>query len=224
METTTQVNGTIVSPHGHGKYLWTDGCMYIGEWYNGKTMGKGKFGWPSGATYEGEFKSGYMDGIGTYTGPSGDTYRGQCVMNLKHGHGIKSYANGDVYDGEWRRGLQEAQGNGCRYDGFWDDGFPSGNGTFKWDDGSFYVGHWSQDPEEMNVERVPPVLPSQKKLSVWNSSKRVEKPRRISVDGRVSVGLDRAFEKMNMWGSESGEGASDIDSTTRRDLDAEIET
>ncbi|KAH0918852.1 hypothetical protein HID58_026512, partial [Brassica napus] len=266
-------------PHGHGKYLWTDGCMYIGEWYNGKTMGKGKFGWPSGATYEGEFKSGYMDGIGTYTGPSGDTYRGQWVMNLKHGHGIKSYANGDVYDGEWRRGLQEAQGkyrwrdesyyigewkngmicgkgtfiwtDGCRYDGFWDDGFPSGNGTFKWDDGSFYVGHWSQDPEEMNGTYYPsgneenlewdpkdvfnnlseykicsgervPVLPSQKKLSVWNSSKRIEKPRRISVDGRVSVGLDRAFEKMNMWGSESGEGAADIDSTTRRDLDAEI--
>uniref|UniRef100_M4CGC5 Phosphatidylinositol 4-phosphate 5-kinase n=2 Tax=Brassica campestris TaxID=3711 RepID=M4CGC5_BRACM len=266
-------------PHGHGKYLWTDGCMYIGEWYNGKTMGKGKFGWPSGATYEGEFKSGYMDGIGTYTGPSGDTYRGQWVMNLKHGHGIKSYANGDVYDGEWRRGLQESQGkyrwrdesyyigewkngmicgkgtfiwtDGCRYDGFWDDSFPSGNGTFKWDDGSFYVGHWSQDPEEMNGTYYPsgneenlewdpkdvfnnlseykicsgervPVLPSQKKLSVWNSSKRVEKPRRISVDGRVSVGLDRAFEKMNMWGSESGEGAADIDSTTRRDLDAEI--
>ncbi|CAN7085248.1 unnamed protein product [Brassica oleracea var. botrytis] len=264
METTTQVN---------------DGCMYIGEWYNEKTMGKGKFGWPSGATYEGEFKSGYMDGIGTYTGPSGYTYRGQWVMNLKHGHGIKSYANGDVYDGEWRRGLQEAQGkyrwrdesyyigewkngmicgkgtfiwtDGCRYDGFWDDGFPSGNGTFKWDDGSFYVGHWSQDPEEMNGAYYPsgneenlewdpkdvfnnlseyktcsgervPVLPSQKKLSVWNSSKRVEKPRRISVDGRVSVGLDRAFEKMNMWGSESGEGAADIDSTTRRDLDAEI--
>nr|VDC99346.1 unnamed protein product [Brassica rapa] len=266
-------------PHGHGKYLWTDGCMYIGEWYNGETMGKGKFGWPSGATYEGEFKSGYMDGIGTYTGPSGDTYRGQWVMNLKHGHGIKSYANGDVYDGEWMRGLQEAQGkyrwrdesyyigewkngmicgkgtfiwtDGCRYDGFWDDGFPSGNGTFKWDDGSFYVGHWSQDPEEMNGTYYPsgneenlewdpkdvfnnlseykicsgervPVLPSQKKLSVWNSSKRVEKPRRISVDGRVSVGLDRAFEKMNMWGSESGEGAADIDSTTRRYLDAEI--
>ncbi|CAN7095233.1 hypothetical protein BRARA_I03924 [Brassica rapa] len=267
-------------PHGHGKYLWTDGCMYIGEWYNGKTMGKGKFGWPSGAMYEGEFKSGYMDGTGTYTGPSGDTYKGQWVMNLKHGHGIKSFANGDVYDGEWRRGLQEAQGkyrwrdgsyyigewkngtisgkgtfvwstDGDRYDGFWDDGFPTGNGTFKWDDGSFYVGHWSKDPEEMNGTYYPsgnegaldwdpkdvfdnlseykicsgerlPVLPSQKKLSVWNSSKRVEKPRRISVDGRVSVGLDRAFEKMNMWGSESGEGAADIDSTTRRDLDAEI--
>ncbi|KAG2258272.1 hypothetical protein Bca52824_077566 [Brassica carinata] len=184
-------------------------------------------------------------------------------MNPKHGHGIKIFANGDVYDGEWRRGLQEAQGNrilcneteetcqhlffNCRYSRqVWKIrrvlGFPSGNGTFKWeswDDGSFYVGHWSKDPEEMNctyypsgnegtlewdtkrAERVP-VLPSQKMLSVWNSSKRVEKPRRISVDGRVSVGLDRAFEKMNMCGSESGEGTADIDSTTRRDLDAAI--
>ncbi|KAI8526635.1 hypothetical protein RHMOL_Rhmol12G0011000 [Rhododendron molle] len=29
-------------PHGLGKYLWTDGCMCIGEWYGGKTMGKRK--------------------------------------------------------------------------------------------------------------------------------------------------------------------------------------
>lgn len=51
-------------PHGHGKYLWTDGCMYVGEWHRGKTMGKGRFSWPSGATYEGDFKNGYMDGKG----------------------------------------------------------------------------------------------------------------------------------------------------------------
>ena len=65
-------------PHGQGKYLWTDGCMYVGEWQKGGIMGKGRFSWPSGATYEGDFKSGYMDGKGTYIGSSGDTYKG-CV-------------------------------------------------------------------------------------------------------------------------------------------------
>lgn len=163
-------------PHGHGKYLWTDGCMYVGEWYKGKTLGKGKFSWPSGATYEGDFKSGYMDGKGTYTGSSGDTYRGSWVMNLKHGQGTQNYANGDYYEGEWRRGFQDGQGryqwknenhyigqwkngkingngtmiwnNGNRYDGCWEDGLPKGNGNFRWADGSCYVGVWSKDPTE----------------------------------------------------------------------------
>ncbi|KAF3526051.1 hypothetical protein F2Q69_00049232 [Brassica cretica] len=196
--------------HGHGIKSYANGDVYDGEWRRGLQEAQGKYRWRDESYYIGEWKNGMICGKGTFI---------------------------------WT--------DGCRYDGFWDDGFPSGNGTFKWDDGSFYVGHWSQDPEEMNGAYYPsgneenlewdpkdvfnnlseyktcsgervPVLPSQKKLSVWNSSKRVEKPRRISVDGRVSVGLDRAFEKKNMWGSESGEGAADIDSTTRRDLDAEI--
>lgn len=170
-------------PHGHGKYLWTDGCMYVGEWFRGKTMGKGRFSWPSGATYEGDFKTGFMDGKGTYTGSSGDTYRGSWVMNLKHGHGTKNYANGDYYDGEWRHGSQDGHGryqwkngnhytgnwrngvingngtmvwsNGNRYDGDWEDGLPKGNGTFRWVDGSFYVGVWSKEPIERSGSFCP---------------------------------------------------------------------
>ncbi|KAL0699306.1 hypothetical protein Bca4012_055428 [Brassica carinata] len=170
-------------PHGHGKYLWTDGCMYVGEWHRGKTMGKGRFSWPSGATYEGDFKNGYMDGKGTYIDSSGDLYRGSWVMNLRHGQGTKSYVNGDCYDGEWRRGLQDGHGryqwknenhyigqwkngtmngngtmiwsNGNRYDGSWEDSAPKGNGTFRWSDGSFYVGVWSKDPEEQNGTYYP---------------------------------------------------------------------
>ncbi|KAG5227712.1 phosphatidylinositol-4-phosphate kinase family protein [Salix suchowensis] len=159
-------------PHGHGKYLWTDGCVYLGEWYKGKTMGKGKFGWFSGANYEGDFKGGYMDGRGTLTGSSGDTYRGYW-----------SYANGDCYDGDWRRGSQDGHGryrwntsnhyigqwksglmngngtmiwsNGNRYDGFWQGGLPKGNGSFRWPDGGFYVGFWSKDPNEQNGTYYP---------------------------------------------------------------------
>jgi 1-phosphatidylinositol-4-phosphate 5-kinase len=32
-----------------------------------------------------------------------------------------------------------------RYDGFWKDGLPNGSGTFKWPDGSLYVGCWSME-------------------------------------------------------------------------------
>ncbi|KAK1294045.1 Phosphatidylinositol 4-phosphate 5-kinase 6 [Acorus calamus] len=170
-------------PHGVGKYLWTDGCMYEGEWSHGRTTGKGKFSWPSGVTYEGDFKSGFMDGSGTYTGSAGETYRGFWSMNAKHGQGKKSYANGDYYEGEWARGIQHGRGlyvwqngnyysgqwregsiqgkgtmvwaNGNQYDGDWEDGLPKGNGRFRWADGSFYVGTWSKDPREQNGTYYP---------------------------------------------------------------------
>jgi 1-phosphatidylinositol-4-phosphate 5-kinase len=94
--------------------------------------------------------------------------------------------------------------------------YPSGNeGNLEWDPKDLF-----NNLSEYTIcsgERVP-TLPSQKKLSVWNSSKRIEKPRRTSVDGRVSVGVDRAFEKMNMWGNEIGEGGADM----RKELDAEL--
>ncbi|KAA8517265.1 hypothetical protein F0562_017558 [Nyssa sinensis] len=219
-------------PHGHGKYLWTDGCMYIGEWSRGKTMGKGRFIWPSGATYDGDFKGGYMDGQGMYTGSNGETYRGFWVMNLKHGHGVKDYANGDSYDGEWCRGLQEGHGkyqwkngnhyvgewkngvisgkgklywsHGNMYDGYWEDGLPKGNGTFRWSNGSFYVG-----------EKVS-ILPSQKKLAVWRSSKAVDssvRPRRMSVDGRLDAGVDKEFNRIRML---EGTGAATWEAFDRK--------
>ncbi|CAL0328810.1 unnamed protein product [Lupinus luteus] len=172
------------SPHGHGKYLWNDGCMYVGEWNNGDISGKGIFSWSSGATYEGDFKSGgYMDGKGTYIGPIGDAYKGCWVMDLRHGQGSQSYPNGDFYDGGWKKGLQSGHGsyqwkngnhyigqwrhglfhgngtmmwsNGNRFDGCWEQGLPKGNGTFRWGNGSFYVGVWSNDPKEQNGTYYP---------------------------------------------------------------------
>ncbi|KAI9097894.1 hypothetical protein K1719_025665 [Acacia pycnantha] len=160
-------------PHGSGKYLWTDGCMYEGEWKKGKAAGKGKFSWPSGATYEGEFKAGRMEGFGTFTGSDGDTYRGTWSADRKHGYGQKRYANGDFYEGSWKRNLQDGRGryvwmngneyagewkngvifgkgvliwaNGNRYEGQWEDGVPKGQGIFTWPDGSCYVGDWNKD-------------------------------------------------------------------------------
>ncbi|XP_074306758.1 phosphatidylinositol 4-phosphate 5-kinase 4-like [Silene latifolia] len=165
-------------PHGHGKYLWTDGCMYVGEWFRGQAIGKGRFSWPSGAIYEGEFKSGYMDGKGIYTSQNGEIYRGFWVMNMKHGHGFISYENGDSYEGDWKHGLQDGQGkykwsngnyycgewrsgvfsgpgtmvwaNGARFEGNWKGSSPDGEGIYKFDDGNYYEGNWSLEPKEMS--------------------------------------------------------------------------
>ncbi|CAL9092423.1 unnamed protein product [Musa acuminata var. zebrina] len=187
------------APHGRGKYLWVDGCMYEGEWRRGKAAGKGKFSWPSGTTFEGEFRSGRMEGFGTFIGADGNTYRGQWVADRKHGLGSKAYANGDYYEGMWRRNLQEGQGryiwrngnqyigewrggvingrgaliwaNGNRYDGQWENGVPKGSGVFTWPDGSCYVGSWSHgEPMALNGTFYPAPTTARKETPGKRSS------------------------------------------------------
>ncbi|KAK7318381.1 hypothetical protein RJT34_03080 [Clitoria ternatea] len=161
------------TPHGTGKYLWFDGCMYEGEWKKGKACGKGRFSWPSGATYEGEFKSNRLDGFGSYIGVDGSMYRGSWVADRKHGFGEKRYGNGDVYEGWWRCDLQEGEGrytwrngneyvgewksgnicgkgvlswaNGSRFEGYWENGVAVGNGVFTRCDGSTFTGNWGKE-------------------------------------------------------------------------------
>ncbi|KAF9660893.1 hypothetical protein SADUNF_Sadunf19G0011100 [Salix dunnii] len=134
-------------PHGKGKYLWCDGCMFEGEWKRGKANGGGKFSWPSGATYEGQFKLGKMDGFGTFIGVDGEVYSGNWVSDKKHGFGEKRYANGDVYQGLWKFNLQDGEGkyrwcNGNEYVGEWKHGVISGKGVLVWANGKRYEGYW----------------------------------------------------------------------------------
>ncbi|XP_058006070.1 phosphatidylinositol 4-phosphate 5-kinase 1 isoform X2 [Hevea brasiliensis] len=142
---TGTLSGSV--PHGKGKYLWYDGCMYEGEWKRGKACGNGKFSWPSGATYEGQFKDGRMDGHGTFIGLDGDTYKGQWLSDRKHGFGEKRYANGDVYQGWWRSNLQDGEGkyrwsNGNEYSGQWKHGVIDGKGVLICANGNRYEGLW----------------------------------------------------------------------------------
>ncbi|RID70056.1 hypothetical protein BRARA_C02109 [Brassica rapa] len=214
---------------GTGTYTGPSGDAYKGQWVMNLKHGHGVKSFANGDAYDGEWRRGLQEGHGRYQWSDGCHYTGEWKNGTIYGKGSFVWTNGN------------------RYDGCWDEGFPRGNGTYKWDDGSFYVGNWSKDPEEMNGTYYPsgnegnlewdpkdlfdnlseyticsgervPMLPSQKKLAVWNSSKRIEKPRRVSVDGRVSVGVDRAFEKMNMWGNETGEEGTDL----RKELDAEL--
>ncbi len=53
-------------PHGDGKYVWADGSMYIGKWYNGEQSGEGTY------IYTVEGKDSVLTGFwkkGMYTGP-----------------------------------------------------------------------------------------------------------------------------------------------------------
>ncbi|XP_073025697.1 phosphatidylinositol 4-phosphate 5-kinase 1-like [Primulina eburnea] len=135
-------------PHEKGKYTWSDGTVYEGDWEAGKMTGKGNIIWLSQAKYEGEFSGGYFHGFGTYIGSDGSVYKGSWKMNIQHGIGRKQYPNSDVYDGCWREGVRDGSGtyawnSGNRYIGNWKKGNMSGRGVMKWFNGDVFDGFWS---------------------------------------------------------------------------------
>ncbi|KZV30369.1 phosphatidylinositol 4-phosphate 5-kinase 8-like [Dorcoceras hygrometricum] len=139
--------GTL--PHIKGKYTWSDGTVYEGDWETGKMTGKGNIIWPSQAKYDGEFSGGYLHGFGTYIGSDGSVYKGSWKMNFQHGIGRKQYPNSDVYDGCWKEGVRDGSGtyawnNGDRYLGNWKKGKMSGRGVMKWFNGDLFDGFWSK--------------------------------------------------------------------------------
>ncbi|XP_008665275.1 phosphatidylinositol 4-phosphate 5-kinase 2 isoform X2 [Zea mays] len=215
----TLLNGDVYrggSPHGKGRYVWADGCMYEGNWRRGKASGKGRFSWPSGATFEGQFRRGRIDGQGVFVGPDGATYRGAWVADRRHGLGNKTYANGDCYEGQWRRNLQDGHGryvwangnqyigewragvlsgrgalicaNGSRYDGVWENGVPKGSGVFTWPTGGSWPGSSVDLPAMSATFFAPPGA--------------VAVSRRSSVEG---VG-DKATPRICIWESEGEAG------------------
>ncbi|KAJ1418925.1 Phosphatidylinositol-4-phosphate 5-kinase, core [Sesbania bispinosa] len=137
-------------PEGQGRYVWSDGCVYEGQWRRGMRNGYGKIRWPSGAVYEGEFSGGYIHGTGTYIGSDNLTYKGRWKLNLKHGLGYQVYPNGDIFEGSWIQGTPEGPGkytwaNGNVYVGNMKGGTMSGKGTLTWINGDSYEGNWLND-------------------------------------------------------------------------------
>ncbi|KAI7725026.1 hypothetical protein M8C21_029797 [Ambrosia artemisiifolia] len=136
-------------PEGSGKYVWTNGCRYEGEWRRGMWHGYGKLDWPnSGAYYEGEFSGGYMEGTGTYIRADKLVYKGRWRLNRKHGLGYQTFPNGDVFEGSWIQGSPDGPGkytwaNGNEYVGHMKGGKMSGRGVFTWTNGDEYEGSWS---------------------------------------------------------------------------------
>ncbi|KAJ4791399.1 Phosphatidylinositol-4-phosphate 5-kinase family protein [Rhynchospora pubera] len=134
-------------PHGFGKYTWSDGAIYEGEWDLSRITGKGQIVWQSGAVYEGEVVGGFLEGSGTLKGVDGSIYDGSWHMRKYYGMGMKTYPNSDVYEGNWKEGLQEGVGkytwsNGTTYVGNWKRGKMSSKGVMQWKNGDLYNGYW----------------------------------------------------------------------------------
>ncbi|KAI9120902.1 hypothetical protein K1719_007935 [Acacia pycnantha] len=173
--------------HGMGKYLWADGCMYVGDWCKGKPMGRGMFSWPSGA-YEGQFTNDYIHGTGT-TLRMGIAMKGNGDEGVAMDKGDINGKMGAFILGNGRMVLCGEKGfvwaNGNSYDGLWEDGLPKGSGSKRsaWSiynpSESTKEGHFDWDPQslydELNQHKICLgekllVLPSQKKPAVWKST------------------------------------------------------
>ena len=61
---------------GNGKYLWSDGSQYIGDWADNRISGKGIYTWLDGRMYDGEWLNNNMHGKGCYTWKDGRKYEG----------------------------------------------------------------------------------------------------------------------------------------------------
>ncbi|GJR64673.1 phosphatidylinositol 4-phosphate 5-kinase 4-like protein [Tanacetum coccineum] len=197
---------------GAGTYTGPNGDTYRGQWIMNLKHGQGVKEYTNGDKYDGEWCRGLQEGDGKYKWKDGSYYDGEWKNGLMCGKGKLVFSDENMYEGEW------------------EDGLPKGNGKFKYVDGSSYDGNWSKDPEEQNltfspsdnsdVEHDPkevydiylkdciispqdkvPILPSQKKLAIWRSSKGTEpsvRPRRMSVDGRLDGSVDKELSRMRM--------------------------
>ncbi|GLT40542.1 hypothetical protein SLA2020_146680 [Shorea laevis] len=220
---------------GTGTYTGPSGDGYKGQWVMNLKHGQGVKNYTNGDSYDGEWRRGLQEGIGKYQWSNGNNYSGEWKNGVIHGRGTFVWRNGNRYDGYWEDGVPKGNGtykwpDGGFYVGNWSKDPTEQNGTYyPSSSGSSLDGRLEWSPQDVyNVElvdcQVCPlekvlILPSQKKLAVWNSTKGMEKPRRMSDDGRVSVGVERAFEKMSMWGSD---GESNEIGVMRRDMNGEL--
>ncbi|KAI4348604.1 hypothetical protein L6164_009311 [Bauhinia variegata] len=213
---------------GTGTYTGSNGDSYKGQWVMNLKQGHGVKRLVNGDRYEGEWRRGLHDGQGKYQWKNGSHYIGEWRNGSIWGKGSFIWANGNRYDGYWEDGLPKGNGtfkweDGSFYVGNWSKDPKEQNGTYYPSASSSQEGHFDWDPQEVYNdlseyqiclgEKVS-LLPSQKKLAVWRSTKGDVKPRRMSVDGRVSVGLERPTDRMNIWdGGSEGTDVSGGDRT-----------
>jgi len=190
--------------HGHGVKNYASGDWYEGEWRRGLQEGQGRYQWKNESYYVGEWNNGEICGKGTFVWTNGNRYDGFWEDGLPKGNGTFKWPDGSFYVGNWSKDPSEQ--NGTYY--------PSGSSpeaNLEWDPHDVY----NVDLGDCKIcpgEKVS-ILPSQKKLALWRSSKSGDslKPRRMSADGRVSVGVERPLDRLHMLdgdGDESGDVGS----------------
>ena len=153
-------------PHGKGRYRYSNGDVYSGEFSFGRLNGKGTYTYARGAYFEGSFKDGLWDGEGYYSSvrygcvagkyETGVFVKGVWRMGVITSGEVKykktddDYYLTEKYVGELAPGTYMAHGqgvytekDGSRYEGEFKQGKRHGYGVYtNVHDGSTYRGYW----------------------------------------------------------------------------------
>jgi S1-C subfamily serine protease len=100
-----------------GRYTWTNGDVYAGEWLDDKRHGQGTDTFANGHRYTGGFADGRRHGSGTYTFPNGERYVGEWRNGEREGVGANIFPSGERHVGEWREGKRQGPGISYAADG-----------------------------------------------------------------------------------------------------------
>ena len=65
--------------HGQGRYSFTSGAEYVGQWCEGRMHGEGKMTYADGTSFEGSWCQNLMHGEGEYVDAEGVTWSGIFV-------------------------------------------------------------------------------------------------------------------------------------------------
>ncbi|KAK7336462.1 hypothetical protein VNO77_17004 [Canavalia gladiata] len=211
---------------GVGTYTGCNGETYKGQWTMNLKQGHGFKSYANGDWYEGDWRKNLQDGLGRYEWKDESYYIGEWRNGTISGKGTFVWADGKIYDGFWEDGLPKGGGtfkwpDGSFYVGNFSKDGKDQNGAYQpseegneceWDPQELYndLSRYIVCPAEKVL-----VLPSHKRLAVWRSTKGGDgtKPRRMSVDGRVSVGLERPGDRWSLWDA-GGEGV-DLSAASR---------
>lgn len=115
--------------------------VYRGGFRNGEYHGFGRLHWEDQRwNYKGYFRNGKRHGRGTFWDRENNVYIGQWANDRRNGQGSQFFAvegwREDRYTENWLRDNTENYSGGFRNDVFY------GEGTYRWKDGTRYVGGW----------------------------------------------------------------------------------
>ena len=134
--------------NGSGKYRYSTGAVYNGQFVNGNREGKGKLTFPNNNVYEGEFGRNRINGEGTMVYANGDRYTGSWFLDQPNGKGKYYFKSRERYEGDFKSGKFEGQGtmyypDGAYYTGAWKNNRKNGAGKLVDSEGKATNGTWA---------------------------------------------------------------------------------
>lgn len=134
---------------GTGTFVCKD-YKYSGAWTQNEFNGRGELTmFNTGDTYDGDFDHGIIHGTGTYTHKTPHTFNGAYDSEIA----VKNSQYHVKYTGSFDNSVRHGQGimfygaTNVYYNGDWDQGSRTGNGTFFCPDFE-YTGQWVNDVKE----------------------------------------------------------------------------